>query len=67
MGLVTMKAGDDARTSSIHLSRKGKNTYKRAAPLWHGVQKQMLERLGRGGRDPLDQILETLTAPVVAI
>jgi DNA-binding MarR family transcriptional regulator len=67
MGLVTLKTGDDARTRTIHLSRKGKNIYKRAVPLWHGVQEQMLERLGHSGRDPLDRILEMLTAPVVAI
>lgn len=63
LGLVTTRAGEDARTRTIHLTRKGQNAFKRAVPLWHGVQSQLLERLGTNGREQLDQILDTLTAP----
>lgn len=64
LGLVTTRVGEDARTRTIHLSKKGANTFKRAIPLWHSVQSQLLNRLG--GRTQLDELLETLTAPVAA-
>ena len=64
MKLVTLKTGIDARTRTIHITRKGKNTFKRAVPLWQSVQQQMLERLGHDGREPLDKIIDKLTSPV---
>jgi len=66
LGLVTMKAGEDARTRTIHLTRKGLNAFKRAVPLWHSVQSRLLERLGLNGRAKLDELLDTLTAPAAA-
>ena len=64
LGLVKMKVGEDARTRTIHLSRKGANTFKRAIPLWYSVQSQLLNRLG--DRTQLDELLEALTTPVAA-
>lgn len=66
LGLVGMEVGEDARTRTIHLTRKGHDTYKRAAPLWHGVQTRLLDRLGLDGRNQLDRLLTTLTAPLTA-
>ncbi len=65
-GLVAMKVGQDARTRTIHLTRKGSGAFKRAIPLWHEVQQELLQRLGLGGRDQLDQMINTLTAPLAA-
>ena len=59
-----MKTGADARTKTIHLTRKGLNRFKRAVPLWLGVQTTLLERLGLEGRAQFDEMLDTLTAPV---
>ena len=64
MGLVTTKVGSDARSRSIHLSRKGVNAFKRAAPLWYAAQKELLERLGLSNREQLDAILSLLTTPL---
>ena len=64
LGLVTVKVGEDARTRTIHISRKGKNAFKRALPLWYGVQSQLLERIGSEGREHLDALLAALNAPV---
>ena len=66
LGLVTMKPGADARTKTIHLTRKGHNAFKKAVPLWHGVQKELLQRLGLSGREQLDNMLEALTQPLTA-
>ena len=64
MGLVITKVGLDARSKTIHLSRKGANTFKRAVPLWYAVQSELIERLGLDGRVQLDDMLETLTKPL---
>ena len=66
LGLVDMRVGGDARTRTIHLTRKGSNAFKRAIPLWHSVQSQLTNRLGLPGRTQLDDMLETLTMPVAA-
>ena len=50
LGLVDMRVGGDARTRTIHLTRKGSNAFKRAIPLWHSVQSQLTNRLGLPGR-----------------
>ena len=65
-GLVSMAVGEDARTRTIHLTREGKAAFKRAVPLWHSVQTSLLERLGPAGREPFDDLLTTLTAPMAA-
>ena len=64
LGMVLTKPGEDARTKTIHLTRKGKNAFKKAVPLWHGVQKELLQRLGPDGREQLDNMLAALTAPL---
>jgi DNA-binding MarR family transcriptional regulator len=65
LGLVRLKVGEDARTKTIHLSRKGANAFKRAVPLWYSVQSELVDRLGPGGRAGLDAALDTLTAPLM--
>lgn len=64
--LVQMKVGQDARTRTIHLTRKGQAAFKRAVPLWKKVQSELLKRIGTSGRNQLDGMLDTLTAPVAA-
>lgn len=66
MGLISTKAGADARSKTIHLSRKGLNAFKRAAPLWYGAQNQLLDRLGLERREQLDDMLVLLTEPLAA-
>lgn len=66
MGLITTRAGLDARSKTIHLSRKGANAFKRAIPLWYAVQRELVQRLGLDGRGQLDHMLETLTQPLAA-
>ena len=64
MGLINTKVGADARSKTIHLSRKGKNTFKRAAPLWYAAQTELLNRLGIERREKLDDMLTALTEPL---
>ena len=66
MGLISTKAGADARSKTIHLSRKGINAFKRAVPLWYGAQNQLLDRLGLERREQLDDMLVLLTEPLAA-
>ncbi|MEQ9587951.1 MAG: MarR family winged helix-turn-helix transcriptional regulator [Parvibaculaceae bacterium] len=65
MGMVTMKVGRDARSKTIHLSRKGMNAFKKAAPLWYSAQTELAERLGLAGRAQLEDLLSALTEPLV--
>ena len=64
MGLINTKVGTDARSKTIHLSRKGKNTFKRAVPLWYAAQNELLSRLGIERREQLDDMLSALTEPL---
>ena len=63
---VTIKAGNDARTRTLHLTRKGNNAFKKAVPLWYDIQSQLNKRLGETGRTRFDDMISTLTAPVAA-
>ena len=65
-GLVRTQPGADARTRTIHLTSEGTRTFQRAIPLWHGAQSELLKRLGSDGRNQLNQLLTTLTAPLGA-
>ncbi len=65
MGMVTMKVGRGARSKTIHLSRKGMNAFKKAAPLWYSAQTELAERLGLAGRAQLEDLLSALTEPLV--
>ena len=64
MGLVATKAGTDARSKTIHLTRKGQGALKRAVPLWYAAQNELVDRLGLDGRAQLEQLLEALTQPL---
>lgn len=64
MGLITTKVGADARSKTIHLSRRGHNAFKRAVPLWHAVQAELAARLGVDGREQLELFLSALARPL---
>ncbi len=66
MGLVTTKVGEDARSKTIQLTRKGLDAFKRAIPLWSAVQSELIERLGLDGRRQLDDLLAALSQPLAA-
>ena len=59
-GLVELKPGEDARSKSIHLSRKGKHTFKRAVPLWHGVQSRLTGALGAENNSRLAELMNEI-------
>ena len=65
-GLVRTQPGADARTRTVHLTSEGDRTFQRAVPLWYGAQSELLNRLGNDGRNQLDDLLTTLTAPLSA-
>lgn len=60
LGFVSMSVGDDARTRVIQVTRKGKAAFKRAAPLWHGVQTSLMASLGDDNVDQLDVLLTNI-------
>ncbi len=62
-GLVRLAAGDDARTRTARLTKRGARVFAAAAPLWYQVQKQLVERIGSDGRSQLDTLLQSLTEP----
>lgn len=64
LGLLTMEVGPDARTKTLHLTRKGRETTRRAARLWSAVQAKLSDRLGADGRHQLDRLLAALTDPL---
>ena len=64
LGYVTTKVGVDARSKTIHLSRKGMSAFKRAAPLWYATQNELLDRIGLDGRDNLNDVLAKLMNPL---
>lgn len=64
MGLVSTRMAADARSKTIHLSRKGRHAFKRALPLWYAAQNELLERLSGDGREQLDDILAVLARPL---
>jgi len=61
-GLVTLSAGDDARTKIVRLTRKGSNALRQAAPLWLDMQARLNTRLGPAKRALLSELLNELTA-----
>ena len=64
LGLLTMEVGADARTKTLHLTRKGRETFRRAARPWSAVQTKLSDRLGADGRHQLDRLLAALTDPL---
>ena len=64
LGLLTMVVGADARTKTLHLTRKGRETFRRAARLCSAAQTKLSDRLGADGRHQLDRLLAALTDPL---
>ena len=46
-GLVQIKKGPNARTRSVILSAKGKQTFAAAIPLWEEAQENYIQTLGK--------------------
>lgn len=61
MGMVTMKAGEDARTRVIEVTSKGQSAFKKAVPLWLNIQNEMQAKLGNQQLLQLKQTLATLS------
>ena len=61
-GLVTVAAGEDARTKVVSLTRGGKAALGEAAPLWMDLQSRLTKKLGPGKRALLSELLTELTA-----
>ena len=61
-GLVSMTAGEDARTKVVSLTREGQLALKQAAPLWLDMQTRLVARLGPEKRALLSELLTELTA-----
>lgn len=59
-GLVTITAGDDARTRTLRLTDEGERVYAAATPLWYATQKRLVERIGTDGRARLDALIAEL-------
>jgi DNA-binding MarR family transcriptional regulator len=45
-GLVTVRAGEDARVRQLSSTAKGKRTFRTAIPLWESAQAHVTHRLG---------------------
>ena len=61
-GLVSLAAGEDARTKVVSLTRDGKAALGKAAPLWMDMQSRLTEKLGPEKRAQLSELLTELTA-----
>ena len=60
--LIAMRVGDDARTRQIALTATGRNTLRRATPLWQAVQDRVSGRLGDENRAQLKGLLSDMLA-----
>lgn len=63
-GLVTLGVGTDARTREIRITKAGRDSMRRATPLWEGVQDTLAARLGQQNRAQLKALLNELTVGV---
>ena len=61
LDLVGIQVGEDARTRKIVITHKGRNAFKKAAPLWYGVQQARKSTIGPVARNQLNELLEKLT------
>ena len=61
-GLVAIMAGEDARTKVVSLTRAGRATLAKAAPLWMDMQSRLTDKLGPEKRALLSELLTELTA-----
>ncbi len=57
-GHVTVDAGADARSRSVHLSPAGRAAFQAALPCWREAQKEMLSLLGGDALQHLHEILD---------
>jgi DNA-binding MarR family transcriptional regulator len=63
-GLIRSSAGEDRRTRSLVLTRKGQAALLRALPLWEEAQTRMLARLGAERWQQVRTLLgEAMTPP----
>jgi DNA-binding MarR family transcriptional regulator len=62
MDLVRLSQGDDLRTQTAALTRRGSERLRRALPLWERVQKSVRDRLGDSDVDALFATLERVEA-----
>ena len=58
--LLTLSAGEDARTRIVKLTQTGMGLLVRAAPLWQGAQSRARERLTADGERTLRALLALL-------
>ena len=61
LGLVDIAVGEDARTRTIGVTKKGQTAFRKAVPLWKGIQGEMKDSIGSEGRGQLTQLLGKLT------
>jgi hypothetical protein len=62
MGLVALSSGDDLRTQTAVLTRRGSARLQRALPLWERVQQTVRDRLGSADVDVMFAALERVEA-----
>jgi DNA-binding MarR family transcriptional regulator len=62
MGLVALSSGDDLRTQTAVLTRRGSERLRRALPLWERVQQMVRDRLGSDEVDAMFATLERVEA-----
>jgi DNA-binding MarR family transcriptional regulator len=46
-GLIRIVPGKDRRTRIVSLTKRGRNTFEKALPLWRQAQDEIIKRLGR--------------------
>jgi len=60
MTLLTSQRGQDARTRTLSLTKKGGAALTRAAPLWANLQSQLAQKLGTQKRELLLELMAEL-------
>ncbi len=60
LALVTLQPGPDARTRIVKVTRKGRAAFKKAVPLWIGIQEKMQRQLGAEKHALLKELLTDL-------
>jgi len=62
MQLLTSQIGQDARTRTLRLTKKGMAALKGAAPLWASVQSRLTQKLGTEKRELLLELMADLAS-----
>ena len=60
MGLVSETGADDQRERAVALTEAGRDTLRRARPLWEEAQRRVEAVLGEAGADTLRALAESL-------